>query len=100
MSELVSCDGFIVEIKLLFMVIVWEITRMVLRNMNLRQYWKNHENVITAYRTDLIESNDPTKYLLKWKTHRKQPNYISDLDYFHEFTIFIIIFKIITGIAE
>lgn len=46
MIEVVSCDGFIVEIKLIIMLIILEITRMVLRNINLRQFWTNNKNVI------------------------------------------------------
>lgn len=48
MIGVVSFDGFIVEIKLILMLIILELTRMVLRNINLRQFWTNNKNVMPS----------------------------------------------------
>lgn len=46
MTEVISCYEFIFAIKLLLLIVVWEVARMVLRNMNTLQFRLKQRKVI------------------------------------------------------
>lgn len=46
MTEVISCYELIFVIKLILLIVVWEVTRMVLHNMNKLRFWIKHRKVI------------------------------------------------------